>query len=221
MEKTATIGVIDYGGGNLQNVLNALGTIGVRGRLIDGPADLAGIDQLIFPGVGAFGDCARHLDRRDLREPIRDWLAAGKPYLGICLGYQILFEGSEESPRSRGLEHFAGTVTCFPEGDLKVPHMGWNVVEARDPGAAIWEGLPEHPHFYFVHSYFPRPESDALVAATTDYGLSFAAAVQEGPLFACQFHPERSQSAGLRLLRNFLVSTRAEAETGPGRTKQS
>lgn len=212
MDDTATIGVIDYGGGNLRNVLNALGSLGVRGKLIDGPGDLAGIDQLIFPGVGAFGDCARHLDRRDLRGPIRDWLAAGKPYLGICLGYQILFEGSEESPGSRGLEHFPGAVVRFPEGDLKVPHMGWNTVETRDPGAPIWEGLPPKPHFYFVHSYFPRPDSGAIVAATADYGLAFAAAIQDGPLFASQFHPERSQSAGLRVLRNFLVSTRKPAE---------
>ncbi|MCB1076600.1 MAG: imidazole glycerol phosphate synthase subunit HisH [Verrucomicrobiae bacterium] len=203
------IGVIDYGAGNLRNVLNALGMIGAKARLVAGPDDFDGIGQLIFPGVGAFGDSIGNLDARGLREPIQRWLAEDRPYFGICIGYQVLFEGSEEYPGIRGLGHFRGQVGRFPASELKVPHMGWNTVKVRDSGDPVWRGLPVEPHLYFVHSYFPKPEDDAIIAATTNYGVEFASAVRSGNIFATQFHPERSQSAGLRVIRNFLQESGA------------
>ncbi|MBL9153587.1 MAG: imidazole glycerol phosphate synthase subunit HisH [Verrucomicrobiales bacterium] len=209
-----TIGVIDYGAGNLRNVLNALEMIGAAEvKLVAGPDDFEGVGQLVFPGVGAFGDCVSQLDRRGLREPLVGWLAADRPYFGICIGYQVLFEGSEECPGIAGLGHFRGQVGRFPTGDLKVPHMGWNTVVPQDPSDAVWAGLPARPHLYFVHSYFPRPDQAEIIAATTHYGVEFASAVRQGAIFASQFHPERSQSAGLRVLRNFLAD--AGAQLGP------
>lgn len=201
---SSTIGVIDYGAGNLRNVLNALAVIGAEGKLVASPEDFEGVGRLIFPGVGAFGDCIDHLDAQGLREPLTAWLAEGRPFYGICVGYQVLFEGSEESPGALGLGHFQGRVQRFPPSDLKVPHMGWNTVVPRDPADPAWAGLPGEPHLYFVHSYFPVPEESGIIAATAHYGIDFAAAVRQGTLFASQFHPERSQSAGLRILRNFL-----------------
>lgn len=207
MNDQARIGVVDYGGGNLQNVLNALKFLGTEGRLVTGPEQFEGLDQLIFPGVGAFGDSMDQIDRRDLREPVGDWLSADRPFFAICVGYQALFEESEESPGAKGLGFFEGAVTRFPAASgLKVPHMGWNTVKVRDTSDPIWKGLPPEPHLYFVHSYYPNPEP-GLVAATTDYGIEFSCAIRQGNLFACQFHPERSQSVGLRLLKNFLVET--------------
>ena len=204
MEK-ARIGVVDYGGGNLQNVLNALRFLGTEGRLVTGPGEFDGLEQVIFPGVGAFGDSMKQIVRRDLRGPILDWLAADKPFFAICVGYQVLFEESEESPGSRGLGFFKGPVVRFPyDSGLKVPHMGWNTVQVLDESDPIWAGLPPEPHLYYVHSYYPQPDSPGIVAATTEYGVEFAAVARQDSLFACQFHPERSQSAGLRLLKNFL-----------------
>ncbi len=206
MTEDSDIGVVDYGAGNLRNVLNALASVGISARLVAKPEDFAGVGRIVFPGVGAFGDCVGNLDKRGLREPLLEWLAAGRPYFGICIGYQVLFEGSEECPGVAGLGHFRGQVRRFPDSDLKVPHMGWNTVSIRDPRDPVWAGLPGEPHLYFVHSYFPVPEDGGIVAATTQYGLDFASAVRSGKLFASQFHPERSQSAGLRVLRNFLTS---------------
>lgn len=203
----SAIGVIDYGAGNLRNVLNALKMIGAEGKLVAGPDDFDGIDQLVFPGVGAFGDCVSHLDEQGLREPLCEWLAADRPFFGICIGYQVLFESSEENPGVAGLGHFKGKVRHFPETELKVPHMGWNTVTPRDSLDPVWQGLPAKPHLYFVHSYFPEPEDDSIIAATGTYGVDFAAAVRQGAVFASQFHPERSQSAGLRILKNFLTAS--------------
>lgn len=213
--ETARIGVVDYGGGNLQNVLNALRFLGTEGRLVKCPGEFEGLDQVIFPGVGAFGDSMTQIDRRDLRAPILDWLEADKPFFAICVGYQVLFEESEESPGSRGLGFFKGPVVRFPSGSgLKVPHMGWNTVRVSDQSDPIWAGLPPAPHLYFVHSYYPKPDSSRIVAATTEYGVEFAAAARQGSLFACQFHPERSQSAGLRLLKNFLEVSKVPLAAG-------
>lgn len=202
------IGVIDYGGGNLRNVLNVLKFLGHEGVLVSAPQDLAQVDRLVFPGVGSFGDCAEELDRRDLRGALVDWVGADRPYFGICLGYQMLFERSAESPGARGLGVFAGEVVRFPsEAGLKVPHMGWNEVEPVDPQRSIWQGTPQPLYLYFVHSYYPVPADSGIVASTTDYGVSFAASVIKGRVFAGQFHPERSQDAGLCLMRNFLESS--------------
>jgi len=199
------IGVVDYGGGNLRNVLNVLKHLGREGVLVSSPADLEQVDRLVFPGVGAFGDCVAELDRKGLRGPLREWLAADRPYCGICLGYQVLFERSAESPGVEGLGHFRGEVVRFPGGPgLKIPHMGWNEVEPTDRSHPVWRGLPDPLHLYYVHSYFPAPADEGIVAARTRYGVEFAAAVSQGNVFACQFHPERSQEAGLALVENFL-----------------
>lgn len=206
------VGVIDYGGGNLRNVLNVLKYLGHEGSLVSGPDGFAGIDRLVFPGVGAFGDCAGELDRRGLREPIIEWIRSDRPYFGICLGYQVLFERSSECPGVRGLGVFEGEVVQFPlDRGLKVPHMGWNRVAPVDPRCPIWEGSPDPLYLYFVHSFYPRPSDDRLIASTTVYGETFASSVMSGNTFAGQFHPERSQEAGLRLMANFLSPPRASA----------
>ena len=200
------IALIDYGAGNLRSVANALNAIGVTPQLAEAPAALAGATHLVLPGVGSFGDCMRQLTARGLAEPIREWVAAGKPFLGICLGYQLLFESSEESPGVAGLGLVRGSVRRFEaKPGLKIPHMGWNSVVPRRPEAGHWAGLGDEPYFYYVHSYFPVPADDSVTAAETEYGgTTFAAAIELPNLLACQFHPEKSQDAGLRLLRNFL-----------------
>jgi imidazole glycerol-phosphate synthase subunit HisH len=179
-------------------------SLGHGPRLLSSPEGFADCDLLVFPGQGAFGDCMRKLNERDLVAPLRAWLAADRPFFGICVGYQLLFEGSEESPGQEGLGVFRGTVRRFPEMALKVPHMGWNSARLAAPDSCPWEGLGADPYFYFVHSYYPVPDDASLVAATTDYGTNFAAAIQRGSLVATQFHPEKSQKAGMRLLGNFL-----------------
>ncbi len=198
--------LIDYGAGNLRSVANALRAIGIEPGVADSPAGLAGTTHLVLPGVGSFGDCMEQLAHRGLLEPIREWVGAGKPYLGICLGYQILFDSSEETPGVPGLGLVPGTVRRFVQTPgLKIPHMGWNSVVPRHPDRGNWTGLGAEPYFYYVHSYFPAPADPSVVAATTRYGGdTFAAAIELPNLFACQFHPEKSQDAGLRLIRNFL-----------------
>ncbi len=200
----STLGIIDYGAGNLSSVCNSFRAVGVEGRLVRSESDLEGLTHLVLPGVGAFGDCSRALHEQGLAEPIRRWIAADRPFLGICIGYQILFESSEETPGAPGLGIFRGHVRRFPDCGLKIPHMGWNAVTPLHPEAPIWQGMGEAPYFYYVHSYYPEPEDTAVVAATTHYGSTFAAAVCRGRLIATQFHPEKSQQLGLRLLSNFL-----------------
>ncbi len=200
------IALIDYGAGNLHSVDNCLRSLELDPILVSGPDQLDGATHLILPGVGSFGDCMEQLRSRGLLEPIREWVAVGKPYLGICLGYQILFDSSEESPGVEGLGIMAGKVRRFQQQPgLKIPHMGWNVAKPLHSGQGIWRGLGEEPYFYFVHSFFPEPSDDSVVAARTDYGADyFASAVELGSVVACQFHPEKSQAAGLRLIQNFL-----------------
>ncbi len=196
------VGVVDYGSGNLRSVCKALEAAGASVTLVTGPSGLDRHDAVLVPGVGAFGDCARNLRRTGLWDPLRTWIHDGRPYLGICLGYQLLFESSEESPDEPGLGVLAGHVTRFPGNGLKVPHMGWNTLQnLRGP---LFTDLGEDPSFYFVHSFFPAPADPSLVSASCDYGQPFAASVSSGTLHATQFHPEKSQSAGLTLLRNFL-----------------
>lgn len=199
-----TLGVVDYGGGNIRSLVKALEFLGVSPTLLSSRDELASCDLLIFPGQGAFGDCMRKLEQRDLVAPLQEWLRAGRPFFGICVGYQLLFEASEESPGQPGLGLFQGTVQRFPASALKIPHMGWNSTHLKTPQHPVWQGLGPDPFFYFVHSYFPVPTDPSLVCATTDYGVPFAAAVQRGAVVATQFHPEKSQKAGMQLLRNFL-----------------
>ncbi len=199
------IGVIDYGGGNLRNVLNVLKHLGHEGTLVSAPGDLAAIDRLVFPGVGAFGDCAEELDRRGLRDALVAWIREDRPYFGICLGYQMLFERSSECPGVDGLGVFSGEVVQFPaDRGLKVPHMGWNRVDPVDRAHPVWDGAADPLYLYFVHSYYPVPADPSIIASTTEYGEIFASSITHGNLFAGQFHPERSQDAGLCLIRNFL-----------------
>jgi imidazole glycerol-phosphate synthase subunit HisH len=200
------VSLIDYGAGNLRSVANALRAIGIEPNIAAAPEQLEDTTHLVLPGVGSFGDCMEQLAQRQLLEPIRDWLLAGKPYLGICLGYQILFDSSEESPGVSGLGVIPGTVRRFVQTPgLKIPHMGWNSVVPRVPDCGNWEGLGAEPYFYYVHSYFPVPAHEEVIAARTCYGSDgFAAAVELPNLLACQFHPEKSQEAGLRLIQNFL-----------------
>lgn len=200
------IGVINYGGGNLRNVLNVLTHLGFSSTLVTEAGDLTKVNRLLFPGVGAFGECAVAIDKQKLREPLVDWIRSDRPYFGICLGYQILFERSAECPELSGLGVFSGEVVRFAEAPgRKIPHMGWNAVNPSDRSAPIWQGTPDPLYLYFVHSYFPVPSDPDLISSTTHYGGDFAASIARGNLFAGQFHPERSQQAGLKLVENFLT----------------
>jgi imidazole glycerol phosphate synthase glutamine amidotransferase subunit len=199
------LGMIDYGRGNLRSVINACRTLGHTPELITSPEGLKDATHLIFPGQGAFGDCMESLHRLGLAGPLRDWILSGKPYFGICVGYQLLFESSEESPGTRGLEVVPGTVKRFTSTEVKIPHMGWNALELKKSDSPYWKGFDPAPYFYFVHSYYPTGVPFELVSATSRHGSeSFCAAIERGRLLATQFHPEKSQHAGLKLLENFL-----------------
>lgn len=198
-------GIIDYGAGNLRSVANAVHSLGIEPRIVTSPSEFEGLTHLILPGVGSFGDSMEELQSRDLCEPIKAWIQEDRPFFGICVGYQLLFESGEESPGVEGLGVFRGEVGRFPEDGRKIPHMGWNAAQLRQAEASCWQGLGENPFFYFVHSYFPVPADPSIVAAETEYeGVRFASAIRRGNLIATQFHPEKSQQAGLRLLQNFL-----------------
>jgi len=200
------LGVLDYGAGNLRSVLNAFAAIGAPGRLVEQPADFEQIDLLVFPGQGAFGDSVRILKKHDLWLPLSEWLKTGRPYLGICLGYQLLFEGSEESPGVAGLGVADGVVRKFDsKKGLKIPHMGWNTASWA-PGCEAWhEALPQPAHMYFVHSYYPDLSDGSEALCHTDYGVRFASGIVRDHLMAVQFHPEKSQTLGLRLLQNAVA----------------
>lgn len=202
------LGLIDYGSGNLRSVGKALTKIGARVELLATPDRLPEADAVVLPGVGAFGDCATQLQARGLWNPLADWLQADRPFLGICLGYQLLFESSEETPGVAGFGRFAGAVRRFRSNTLKVPQIGWNSLHFAQPEARLWRGLTEGSHVYFVHSYYPEPSETKIVAATADYGGAFAAAVAEGRTMGVQFHPEKSQESGLAMLKNFVDSVR-------------
>ena len=193
--------IVDYGSGNLRSVQKAFEKLGVEARITDDPQVVAEAERVVLPGVGAFGDAIRALRDRGLVEPIVAHVRAEKPFFGICMGLQLLFETGLEGGRHEGLGLLPGEVVRFdlPAG-MKVPHMGWNTVQWRD-GASSAEG-PDW--YYFVHSYHARPRDESLVAAVTDYGGEFVSAVARGRLFATQFHPEKSQAVGLRLLSSFI-----------------
>ncbi len=198
------VGLIDYGRGNLRSVYNACLAVGHEPKMITSAEQLDSLSHLIFPGQGAFGDCMESLQRLGLTEAIKAWIAKDRPYFGICVGYQLLFESSEESPGVAGLGVLAGHVRRFGDYGLKIPHMGWNEARPTRNGDPAWTGLEGDHYFYFVHSYFPTPSDDSLVATRTTYGEEFASAVRRGKLLATQYHPEKSQHAGLTLFRNFL-----------------
>ena len=203
------IAIIDYGAGNLQSVEKALRHLGCQCQITADPGELAAAQAAVLPGVGAFGDAMGQLRARGLEEPIRQFVSSGKPFLGICLGLQILFEESEESPGVKGLGLLRGKVLRLPkESGLKIPHIGWNSLSVGKPGG-LFAGVEGEPYVYFVHSYYLRAEED-VVTATAEYGTTIHAAVQKGNLLACQFHPEKSGQVGLKLLENF----KAMAERG-------
>lgn len=201
-----TIAVVDSGSGNLRSVERALAHVGGAPRLTADPDAVRRSDLIVVPGQGAFADCMAAMRQRGLDEAVREVVAAGRPYLGICLGLQILFDESEEHGPVAGLGILAGRVARFAgDGGLKVPHIGWNQVRgAGGRGDPLLAGVPDGAHFYFIHSYCAAPAEPGLVALRCDYGGAFCAAVRRDNLFACQFHPEKSQAVGLRLLANFV-----------------
>jgi glutamine amidotransferase len=199
------IAIVDYGMGNLRSVSKAFQSQGFAVNVTRDPGGIRSASGLVLPGQGAFGDCVKNLEENGIFHTIKEFIQSGKPYLGICLGLQVLFEGSEESPGVAGLGLLKGRVVRFPsfkKERLKVPHMGWNRIGIRKK-TALLEGIPDGSWFYFVHSYFPVPEDESVIAVTCTYGLEFTAAVATGNMFACQFHPEKSSAYGLTLLRNF------------------
>ncbi len=198
------ISIVDYGAGNLQSVRNAFLKLGADTTVVSSPDQLKGTDALILPGVGAFGDAMEALNSRGFPEAIREFVKSGRPFLGICLGMQLLLDSSEESPGVEGLHILKGTVRRFPANmGLKVPHIGFNSI-TRQNEASLFDGLGEHPYYYFVHSYYCSFEDASQCAARAEYGLSFDASAQWNNVFATQFHPEKSGVVGLRTLQNFL-----------------
>lgn len=202
--------LIDYGMGNLLSVSKALTAAGGEVRIVRTPEEAHDAARLILPGVGNFGEGMEHLHASGFVPFLRNWAADGKPLLGICLGYQMMFDSSEEAPGVEGLGILPGRVLRFPSGKEKVPHIGWNSVTVNPACGSAFFDTSENRElwFYFVHSYYVRPDDPACTAAECDYILPFAAAAARGSLLGVQFHPEKSQSAGLRLIRNFLQHTK-------------
>jgi imidazole glycerol-phosphate synthase subunit HisH len=196
------ITVVDYDAGNTLSVTRALEKVGARVDLTPDPERATRADAVVLPGVGAFGDCVRKLEERGMDQACREVIEDGKPFLGVCVGLQVLFEGSEESPGIGGLGVLPGEVVRFEPGDLRVPHMGWNQFEVARAHPVL-EDL-DGEAFYFVHSYYPDPAVRSDVLGTAEYGVRFCAAAGRENLVAAQFHPEKSSRAGLKLYENFL-----------------
>jgi glutamine amidotransferase len=206
------IAVLDYGIGNLRSAEKALQHLGALARLTTDPDEAGAAGAVVLPGVGAFGPCMEALTASGLLPVVHRAVEEGKPFLGICVGMQMLFEGSEEAPGVPGIGVLAGTVRRLPPG-VRHPHMGWNDIDVRN-GSALFAGLPPHPYVYFVHSYAPVPTDPEVVAATTDYGGPLVAAVETGRLWATQFHPEKSAANGLAVLANFVRAAGAAGVRG-------
>lgn len=195
--------IVDYGMGNLRSVEKAFEAQGAKARVSGDPRVLEKAEKIVLPGVGAFTHAMVELKKRKLVAPLKEKIASGTPYLGLCLGLQLLFSESEEGKRVKGLGVIEGPVKRFT-GKLKVPHMGWNTLEPRQKNCPLFQGISKDAYFYFVHSYFGVPDDKSWVAATTPYGKSFCSAVAKGSVFATQFHPEKSQEEGLKIIRNFV-----------------
>jgi len=204
------IAIVDYGMGNLRSVHKALERVGVEAQVTADPQEVLDASKIILPGVGAFRDCMHNLEESHLLEPVIRSIKAGKPFLGICLGLQLLFEESDEFGLHKGMGALPGRVTRFPEAiqdpdtnqPYPIPHMGWNTIEIKKD-TLLFAGIESGSFFYFVHSYYAIPQDPTDIAATTPYGIEFACAVQHDNIHAVQFHPEKSQEIGLRLLKNF------------------
>ena len=212
------IGIIDYGMGNLGSVANACKFLELDAEIISAPGQLDSCRAMILPGVGAFGDCMAHLVEHNFVDAIRSWIDSGKPFMGICLGLQALFQSSEESPGVEGLGIFEGTVKRFCGADipvcpsdeqtgmsapLKVPQIGWNAVKQVQPDCPMFGKIDDSAYFYFVHSFYVDPADKGIMAGQTSYGIDYCSAVWKDNVFAVQFHPEKSQAAGLQMLKNF------------------
>jgi len=195
------IGIIDYGAGNLLSVKKALDFIGADTKIIAAPEAFFAIDQLVLPGVGAFGAAVDRLKSSGLFDLISDWILADRPFLGICLGLQLLFEHSEESPDVQGFGLIEGTVTRFQQ--RKVPQMGWNQVR-QSQNLPLYSGIRDDSFFYFLHSYYVRPDDPTVIAGETHYGITYTSTIQKGNMIAVQFHPEKSGANGLCMLNNWL-----------------
>ncbi len=197
------IAIIDYGAGNLQSVKKALDFIGAESVITDNPEIINACDKILLPGVGSFGDAMDSMNKKGLVETVKQNALSGKAFLGICLGLQLLFEESEESPNVQGLGIFKGKIRKFPSDmGLKIPHIGWNSLEIKQKDT-LFKGIPENSYVYFVHSYYLEAEDLKDVATVTNYGIDFHSAVGKGNIFATQFHPEKSGDVGLQILRNF------------------
>lgn len=198
------VAIIDYDAGNIKSVEKAIGSLGSDARVTRDREEILGADHVILPGVGAFGDAMEKLNRYGLTEVIREVVDNEIPFLGICLGLQLLFESSEESDGVSGLGILPGRIVRLPEKPgLKIPHIGWNSLRYPNRGR-LFEGILEESYVYFVHSYYLQADDPEIVTATTEYGTCLHASVEKGNVFACQFHPEKSSDAGLQILRNFL-----------------
>ena len=197
------ITLIDYGMGNLRSVQKGLEKVGARVNVTDRAEDLRTASGIILPGVGAFRDCIHELTKFRLIDTLIEEISSGKPYLGICLGLQILFEESEEFGRCNGLGIFKGRVVRFRESNLKIPHMGWNTINIKKPSPLL-NDIPDQSYFYFVHSYYVVPEDSEIILTSTEYGVEFTSSVSKNNIFGVQFHPEKSQTLGLRMLSNFV-----------------
>ncbi|MCD8155946.1 MAG: imidazole glycerol phosphate synthase subunit HisH [Clostridiales bacterium] len=197
------IAVIDYDAGNLKSVQKALAFLGEESVITRNPKEILSADKVILPGVGAFGDAMENLRQLGLVPVIREVADRQIPFLGICLGLQLLFESSEESPGAEGLGILKGKILRIPDTEgLKIPHIGWNSLDLQNHGR-LFAGLEEEPYVYFVHSYYLKAEEEEIVKTSTEYGTHIHASVEQGNIFACQFHPEKSGEVGLRILRNF------------------
>lgn len=205
MSSSPRIAVIDYGMGNLRSVAKAVAAAGGDVCIVTKPAELDSVDGVVLPGVGALADCVSALHETGMDEAVRNWIAADRPFLGVCLGLQALFDFSEEAD-TKGLGIFPGKVVRFRlPAEYKVPHMGWNTVNFTQPDSPLVAGLDgEGEAFYFVHSYYCVPDDSSLVLAECDYGVKFTAAIARGKCFATQFHPEKSQAKGIAIYRNFV-----------------
>lgn len=204
------IAIIDYDAGNLKSVEKALIHLGEETVVSRNRKTILGADKVILPGVGSFGDAMGKLQEYGLDTVIHEVVEKGTPFLGICLGLQLLFERSDESPGVRGLGVLKGEILRIPDhAGLKIPHMGWNSLNLKN-GGRLFEGLPEHPYVYFVHSYYLKAEEPEIVKASTWYSTEIHASVEQGNVFACQFHPEKSSDIGLQILKNFASITKED-----------
>jgi imidazole glycerol-phosphate synthase subunit HisH len=202
-----SIGIIDYGMANLRSVQKAFETVGVNAQIISTPEEIGRVDRVVLPGVGAFADAVRTLREKELAGPILSHIEKGKPFLGICLGLQMLFDVGYEDGEHQGLGVLKGSCVRFDVDDtmgLKVPHMGWNQLEVRRP-SPLFKDLPDRSGVYFVHGYHVVPTDESVVATTTDYGRPFVSSVWRDNVMATQFHPEKSQRVGLKILANFAA----------------